>query len=422
MDLNAYPILTVLIIAAASAMVAEFPSRFRVPAVVWMMIFGMIVGPHLLGFVQPIGRFTMYGSRVGTYTLLAERGLAALFFMAGLDLDLKRVQGRPLQLAITGWAVSLGLALVASALLRMIPLVHAPLMIALALTTTAMGTFMPTLHDAGMLKTRFGTNVLAAGAVGEFLPIIGAALLLTREVPVWQEVLLMVGFVALAAVAAAVALGYRPPGAVKLLSRTLRSSSQLPVLLTLVILFSFAVLSQKIGLESVLGAFSAGMILRLATEGEQGTMYREKIDAICFGFLIPFFFVWSGMTLDLEAFRHSGKAIFLIPVFLALFLVVRGLPVILYRKDLAKAERLPFALYSGTALPLVVAITNLAVTSDGMSPEIATAMVGAAVLSVLFFPAAAQALLSRHTPTMMTPPTESDQAAIRAAGQAASSV
>ena len=396
MDLNAYPILTVLIIATASSMLAEVPFRFRVPVVVWEMILGMIVGPHVLGFVQPIGRFTMFGERVGTYTLLAERGLAARFFMAGLDLDLKRVRGRPLQLAITGWAVSLGVALIAATLLRMIPFVHAPLMIALALTTTAMGTFMPTLHDAGMLKTRFGTNVLAAGAVGEFLPIIGAALLLTREVPVWQEVLLMVGFVALAAVAAAVALGYRPPGAVKLLSRTLRSSSQLPVLLTLVILFSFAVLSQKIGLESVLGAFSAGMILRIATEGEQGTMFREKIDAICFGFLIPFFFVWSGMTLDLAAFRHSAKAIFLVPLFLALFLVVRGLPVILYRRDLAKGELLPLALYSGTALPLVVAITNLAVTNEGMSPEIASSMVGAGVLSVLFFPTAAQALRSRN--------------------------
>jgi Kef-type K+ transport system membrane component KefB len=400
MDLNAYPILTVLIIATASSMLAEIPSRFRVPAVVWEMILGMLVGPHLLGFVHPIGRFTMFGERVGTYTLLAERGLAALFFMAGLDLDLKRVRGRPLQLAITGWAVSLGVALIAATLLRMIPFVHAPLMIALALTTTAMGTFMPTLHDAGMLKTNFGTNVLAAGAVGEFLPIISAALFMTREVPVWNEVLLMLGFVALAGVAVAIALGFRPPGAVKLLSRTLRSSSQLPVLLTLVILFSFAVLSQKIGLESVLGAFSAGMILRLAIEGEQGAMFREKIDAICFGFLIPFFFVWSGMTLDLDAFRHSAAAIFLIPLFLALFLFVRGLPIILYRKDLAKGEMVPFALYSGTALPLVVAITNIAVTGEGMNPEIATSMVGAGVLSVLLFPAAAQALLSRNIPTM----------------------
>ena len=103
----------------------------------------------------------------------------------------------------------------------------------------------------------------------------------------------MLGFVALAALAAAIALGLRAPRVLKLLVRTLHSSSQLPVLLALVILFSFAVLSQKIGLESVLGAFSAGMIMRFATEGEQGMLFREKIDAICFGFLIPFFFVLS---------------------------------------------------------------------------------------------------------------------------------
>src|SRR5215469_16547263 len=231
MDLNAYPILTVLIIATASAILAELPSRFRVPAVVWMMVFGMIVGPHFLGFARPIGRFTMFGERVDSYTLLAERGLAALFFMAGLDLDLNRVKGRPLQLAIAGWGISLAVALSAAMVLCSVSLVRAPLLITLALTTTAMGTFMPALHDAGMIKTSFGSYVVAAGAVGEFLPIIGAALLLTRGFPVWQQVLMMVGFVILAGVAAATALGFRPEWVVKLLARTMRSSSQLPVLL-----------------------------------------------------------------------------------------------------------------------------------------------------------------------------------------------
>ena len=121
------------------------------------------------------------------------------------------------------------------------------------------------------------------------------------------------------------------------------------------------------------------------------------------------------MTLDLGAFVRSTKAILLIPMFVALFFLVRGAPVILYRKDLAKGERLPFMLYSGTALPLVVAITNIGVTSAGMSVEIATATVGAAVLSVLLFPAAAQALLSRHTPTATTS-ARSPQAAANTAG------
>jgi Kef-type K+ transport system membrane component KefB len=142
---------------------------------------------------------------------------------------------------------------------------------------------MPSLHDAGMLEIKFGTHVPAAGAIGEFLPIINASLVLTREFPAWQEVALMLGFVALAAGAAAIALGFREPRVLKLLARTMHSSSQLPVLLTLVI-FSLAVLPEKIGLESVLGAFSAGMILRFAAEGEQGAIFREKIEALCWVF------------------------------------------------------------------------------------------------------------------------------------------
>ena len=151
----------------------------------------------------------------------------------------------------------------------------------------------------------------------------------------------MIGFVVLAAFSAAIALKFREPRALKVLARSMHSSSQLPVLLTLVILFSFAVLSAKIGLESVLGALSAGMILGFATEGERGALFREKIEAICFGFLIPFFFVLSGMQLDVSAFLHSTKAILLIPMFLAFFLLVRGAPVILYRKDLPKNEFCP---------------------------------------------------------------------------------
>ena len=204
----------------------------------------------------------------------------------------------------------------------------------------------------------------------------------------------MLGFVALAGLAAAVALGYRQPAVLRLLARTMNSSSQLPVLLTLVILFSFAVLSQKIGLESVLGAFAAGMVLRLAIAGERSELFRAKIEAVCFGFLIPFFFVWSGMTLDLSALLNSWTSALLIPVFLVLFLLVRGAPVVLYGRDLARTERLPFMLYSATALPLVLAITNIGVTSEGMRVEIASAMVGAAVLSVLLFPAAAQIFLT----------------------------
>ena len=157
----------------------------------------------------------------------------------------------------------------------------------------------------------------------------------------------------------------------------------------------FDVLSERFGLEAVLGAFAAGMVVSLASRGEAGSVFREKMEAICFGFFVPFFFVVSGVNLDLGALLHSAKTLLLVPLFLTLFLVARGAPVFLYRRDLAKDERWPFALYSATALPMIVAITTIGVRTGRMKPDVAAALVGAGLLSVLLFPMIAGALLSK---------------------------
>ena len=182
----------------------------------------------------------------------------------------------------------------------------------------------------------------------------------------------------------------------------MHSSTQLPVVLSLFLLACFDLLSVRIGLESVLGAFAAGMVVGLASQDEEAKPFRIKMDALCFGFFIPFFFVVRGMNLDLDALLHDTKSLLLVPVFLLLFLVVRGAPVFLYRKDIARNQRLSFALYSGTALPLVVAITNIGVRTGQLGSDMAASLVGAGLLSVVLFPAPAGALLSREA--VVAPP------------------
>lgn len=148
--------------------------------------------------------------------------------------------------------------------------------------------------------------------------------------------------------------------------------------LSLLILALFDVVSAKIGFEAVLGAFAAGMVVGLASRGEGGKVFRDKIEAIFFGFLVPFFFVVSGINLDLGALLQSTRTMLLVPMFLILFLVVRGAPLFLCRNDIAKYERLLFALFSATALPMVVAITVIGVRTGRMQTDIAAALVGAA--------------------------------------------
>ena len=390
LELSSHPVFVVLAIVFLSSLLAEL--RFndvRVPVVVWEMLLGILIGPQVLGLVKAGGLLQWLGDTLG---------LAALFFMAGMDLDLQKVKGRPLTLALRGWVLSLGIAIVIATALHSLPIVHAPMMVALVLTTTAMGTFLPILRDAGRVDSRFGAYVLASGAVGEFAPVLAVSLVLTREYGAWQEVALMLAFAVIAVGAALVALGLRPPKVLALLERGMHSSTQLPVAISLLLLASFDLLSRTIGMEAVLGAFAAGMVVGLASKGEPGKPFREKMEAICFGFFVPFFFVVSGVNLNLGALLHSTKSMLLVPLFLFLFLMVRGTPALLYRKDIPRYERLPFALYSATALPMVVAITNIGVRTGQMGTDIAAALVGAALMSVLLFPAIAGSLLSKAIP------------------------
>jgi Kef-type K+ transport system membrane component KefB len=239
--------------------------------------------------------------------------------------------------------------------------------------------------------------------VGEFGPVILVSLAFTRLYGAWEEVALMLGFVALAVIAALIALGLRPPRVLRLLERTMQSSTQLPVVLSVLLLAAFVSLSRAIGLESVLGAFAAGMVVGLAGQGKGGKVFRQKVEAICFGFVIPFFFVVSGMNLEVGLLLKDPRMLLLVPVFLLLFFIVRGTPVVLYRNDIAKYERLPFALCSATALPMVVAITDIGVRTGRLLPGIAAALVGAGLLSVLLFPAIAIALLPSTSRSLKEP-------------------
>jgi Kef-type K+ transport system membrane component KefB len=162
------------------------------------------------------------------------------------------------------------------------------------------------------------------------------------------------------------------------------------------ILGGLVLIANEFGFEAVFGAFAAGMIVGLATRGPDGDAFRLKIDAVCFGWFAPFFYVGTGIAFDIGALTRDVPTMLLLPTFLVLFLLVRGLPVLLYRRDLAKPELLPFALsMSVTSLGLVVVITHVGLQTNHMSPDIARALVGAALLSLLVYPTLSRILLSR---------------------------
>jgi Kef-type K+ transport system membrane component KefB len=198
------------------------------------------------------------------------------------------------------------------------------------------------------------------------------------------------------ALAIALGAGLRPPKLLALLARTMHSSTQLPVRLALLLLATLIFLSQRFGFEAAIGAFAGGLIVGVAARGPDGEDFRKKIDAVCFGWFAPFFFVGTGVGFDVAALGRDAQTMLLVPTFLLLFLLARGLPAWLYRRDLPRRDLGPLALSSSVAsLGIVVVVTSVGLKSGHLDADIAQALIGAALLSLLVYPTAARALLAR---------------------------
>jgi Kef-type K+ transport system membrane component KefB len=373
----------VLSSALAAATVAYVPGRFVPPVVVVELFLGILIGPQVFSLA----------SQDSFIEFFSNLGLGMLFFFAGYEIDFERIRGRPLKLGAAGWGVSIVIAHLFGLALAGIGLVVSSRYTSDAMATTAIGTLIPILRDSGELRTRFGTYLLAAGGVGEFGPILLITLFLSTEKPL-HEAAILLAFVALAVALALVSMRLAWRGW-EALERTFEASSQLAVRVTVLLIFGLVLLAGKIGLDVLLGGFVAGMIVRLALKGHELQIFESKLTAVGFGFFVPFFFVTSGMAFDLDALG-SAEALLKLGLFFVLFLVIRGLPaLLLYRDALRPTQRRALAFYSATELPLVVAITAIAVDAGHMTTSTSAGLVGAAMLSTLIYPFVGLALQKR---------------------------
>jgi Kef-type K+ transport system membrane component KefB len=367
----------VIVVAAATAGILRtaFERRLIVPVVVIELVLGIVIGPQVAGLAR-VDQFTSF---------FGNLGLAMLFFFAGYEIDFERIRGRPLELALLMWLMSLALAFGVGGMLALAGVVLSLLYTGAAMATTAMGTLVPILSDSGELKTRFGTHLLAIGAIGEFGPIMLVTVFLSSDHPL-AEAALLLGFVAVAVLTGLLAVRsvWRGWAAIE---RSLEASTQLAVRLMVVLVFGLVALASELGLDVLLGGFVAGLITRAALQGREVSAFESKTTALGFGFLIPFFFITSGMKFNGAALVNDPEALLRVFLFLVLFLIVRGLPVlVLYRRLMGRRDRFALGFFSATQLPMVVAITTVALAKHHMRSVTAASLIAAGILSTLIFP------------------------------------
>ena len=386
---------SLVVIAAIAAFVPLVVGLFRIKVaeVVLLLGAGILFGPEVLGWI------TVDES----IDLLSELGLGMLFFLAGMELEERAVRGQSGRLAAAGWFLSLGVASLAALAMTAAGSIHDTVGVAIALTSTALGTLLPMLRDRGELSTRFGTFFMGAGAWGEFGPIIAISVLLGTKSS-FVAILSLVGFGVVAFALATLPSRFAGDRVRAILARGHHTTSQTALRFTMLLLILLLALAGSFGLDVVLGAFIAGIIVRRFSPPSEESTLQVRIEAIGFGFLIPLFFVVSGANLDIASIIENPVP--MIRFFVYIFIARGVVQYLLYRRAIPdRRERARFSLFVATGLPIIVAVTTIEVEAGVMLPQNAAALVGAGALTVLVFPLVGNALTARRTPR----PTDTDQ-------------
>jgi Kef-type K+ transport system membrane component KefB len=379
----------VLVLAAASAgaILSRLHPRIVLPTVVLEIVLGILIGPEGLDLAEVDSHIDF----------LANLGLVFLFFFAGLELVEQRVARRSLVRGTIGWAISLAIAVLVGLALHEAGLDAEAWLLGVALSTTALGTLVPILADAELLPTPLGSAVLGSGVAGEFWPIVVISIFLTGAYGAVAETLLLFAFGAVVLLAAAAALRARPPRVVSVLQQTIQTTGQAAVRLSVLSLIALVFLAIEVGFDFVLGAFAGGLVVGLALGSSEAAPVRMRLEGVGFGFLIPIYFVVTGMNFDLDSLL-TPAGLGLAALFLALFVVVRGSSALLWLRELGPRPTASLAIFSATGLPLIVAIVGIGTERGAIADDVGTSLIGAGMISVLLLPLIATAIASRESP------------------------
>ena len=365
--------------------------RLPLPAIVLEILLGVIVGPQMLGWVHMDAELQV----------LSTIGLSFLLLLAGLEIDVRQLRGPVLRRASGAFVVSFVLAVAVGAGLGILGLARSPVLMAVILSATGLGIILPVLKDAGIVETRAGQVIVAGASIAEIVPIILLSLLFSEDTSagLGVKLTLLAAFLGFTGAVIVVVLGLERAHTVcKTLLDLQDTTAEIRVRGTVALLLVFASLATAFGLESILGAFLAGAALTLLDRDDDmtHTQFYTKLHAVGFGVFIPFFFVATGVSLDVRALVDQVSSLAKIPVFLVALLVVRALPAIFYRPLLGhRRDVVAVGLLQATSLSIPVVAGGIGVELGLMQPANYAALVAAGLLSVIAFPRLAVLLLAR---------------------------
>jgi Kef-type K+ transport system membrane component KefB len=390
-------VLVVAAIAFLAPLLLGLLPRAPLPAVVLELVGGILVGPSVLGWAE-------VDSPVRTLSLL---GLAFLLLLAGLEIDFDRLRGRLLQVAALGFVLSFGIALAAGFAFHAAGLAKSPLLLAIMLSATSLGVVVPVLKDAGESGSQLGQLVLAGATIADVATIVLLSLFFSAEAGSTASRAILLGLFAVFAAGVGLAIlgAERSRRLTDTLVRLQDTTAQIRVRGAFLLLAAFVVLADRFGIESILGAFIAGAVLKLVDRDRMMThpFFYRKLEAAGYGVFVPFFFVTAGLQLDIDALG-KGSTLARVPLFVAVLLAARALPAVTYRGSVETRAVVAAGLLQATTLGFLVVAGRIGMDLGLLSEANGAALVAAGLVSVLIFPSAALSVLRGRMATARMAP------------------
>lgn len=377
--------LSLFLVVLLALVIPIFMARFQisnVPTAVAEIIVGIVMGSSGFNLI----------TSTHDLTFLSNLGVILLMFLSGMEIDFDLLQRKnnpkgksqagktvdPLKTAIIAFIGIVVMAFVLAYILRLTGLFSEVMLAAIILMTVALGVVIATLKEKDILGRPIGQTILLTAVLGEVIPL----LLLTIYASVnggnaerlWLIILLF---------AAAIFLLRRFKQPYLWFAKITKATTQLDIRLAFFLIFALVTVAERVGAENILGAFLAGIVMKLLEPSEAT---KDKLTSIGYGFFIPIFFIMTGVRLNLRSLFAHPSSLMLLPV-LVIFLFIAKAPVVLtYMRYFQKKNAFAGGFLTATTITIVLPTLQVARKLHAITSTQSDAFILAAVIVCILSP------------------------------------
>lgn len=374
--------LPLVIVLLAALLIPLMMGKFKInvfPSIVAEIIVGIILGKSVLNIIE-----------IGDYLeIFSSFGVVFLVFLSGMEIDFSLFKKKeetsdddtkainPLKVALTAYLTMLVLSFAVSYFFHFSGLFEDYWLLFIIFTSIALGIVIASLKERELLSQPFGQTILLIAVLGEITPLV----LLTVYSSVFGSADSNLWMILLILGVAALLLRFKK--VYTFFEEIDKVTTQLDIRLAFFIILTLVAVAEGTGAESVLGAFLAGIVMKLLKPRESTV---EKLDSFGYGFFIPIYFIVTGVKLDLSSIFSDAKTLLLIPLFFISFFLTRILVIPILNRHFKRANAWAGTFLSATTLTLILPILEVAEQVGAVNDNEKGALILASVLTCVFFP------------------------------------